>query len=182
MKRFIAILFAICCLCTDTTAQETIYPGDLAPRENRESELIRAIQLYYREIYNADSIYSERIGIQAARQIAMEALRKYPNQVNDILFTCGEYESPLFLAMCCNDYELVRLLLDSGAIPCAYRGCDENILTAAEKVVTEKLKQPFKQEIRNMVYLAQCKLQTLRACILAEAEAKMKNQESKESK
>lgn len=167
MKGIIICFVLIFISLDGIKAQETIYPGDLTKRNcgiNR-SELISALQQYYREIYHPDAISIDHIGKEEARQRALEAIAQYPEQVNDVLFTCGEYESPIFLALCCNDVELVRALLQAGAIPCAFRASDENILSRAKRIVEEKLGARLKREIREMVYDAQNRIFLIDACL-----------------
>lgn len=148
-------------------AQEMIFPGGAlkGDEDRKESELIRAMQQYYREVHSPDSLGREHISADEAKKIALDAIQKHPNQVNDVLFTCGEYESPLLLAMCCDDKELVKALLDAGAIPCAFRASDENILSYVKRHVKEELGHELCREISDMVYIAQCKTFLIDACI-----------------
>lgn len=167
IKLLLTLLICCCISLRFANAQETVYPGNLSERNDgrNHSELISALRQYYGEIYHPDSLSIEHIGVDKARQNALEAIEKYPNQVNDVLFTCGEYESPIFLAMCCNDTELVRALLQAGAIPCAFRASDENILSRAKKVVEHKLGMRLNQEIIRMIYVEQNRIFILDACL-----------------
>ncbi len=168
IARLLTLATLACFLQSPLAAEESFFRGrEILGAHRDEAPLFRAVQRYFREVYGEHSPGQQGPGLEATRQEALEAVRLYPEQVNDVLFTCGEAESVLLLAICCDDYELVKALLDAGAIPCPFRACDENLLSHAGKCMQKRLGRRLSKQVSDLVYIAQCQCFTLDASMKA---------------
>lgn len=77
--------------------------------EAYKSHVTKALSEYWQD-------YHFRPGTQN-REKVMEVVRQYPNEINDLVYDHGGSFSALGVAVRCNDYELVRFLLEQGAVP-----------------------------------------------------------------
>lgn len=79
------------------------------PNSMWPSHVMKAVDEYYQQYHSGQPIapYREKI---------IEAVKKYPNELNDFAYDHGVY-SPLGVAVRLNDYELVDFLIRQGIVP-----------------------------------------------------------------
>ncbi len=91
-------------------------PGDLRELPRRGRLLYHLVECY-RRCTDPDAFTKERAAAAECRRLVLERIESHPDEINDVLLDHGGTDSVLYHAVRSNDVELVRLLLDKGAIP-----------------------------------------------------------------
>jgi hypothetical protein len=112
---------------------------------------------------------------EQAKENLLAAIKQYPDEVNDASGCCGGFSSILETAVWCNDLDVVKALLDAGAIPFSMKG-SEDILDVKKPLKGDVLDP----EIIKVVKEAQGKYNLLEIIIQAKKagfELKLSNRE-----
>ena len=151
MKK-VFLLSLICAIFafTHAYAEPLDVPGD--PKHPAFMDSQKAIELKYRS-HLFEVINSVKCGDDAKEFPArmLKAIEEHPEEVNDVCFHDGLAMTVLMVVISKNDVELVKAMLDKGAIPFPYRGAD--IIGAVLYIYGGEIKP----EIIDMIHKAQKK-------------------------
>ena len=123
MKKFAIILAIAVSAFTRVYAEPFEVPGN--PNHPAFMDAKKSIELKYRshifEIIDNVKCDADEEGLPERMLKAIEA---YPEEVNDIFIQDGIAITALMAAISMNNTEVVKAMLDKGAIPFPYRGVD----------------------------------------------------------
>lgn len=129
IRKILACIAVTCLSYGDVLyADAPLYiPGDISLRE----KITTTNETYTSHILAAFDTASHGESLQERIERISATIDTYPSEVNDIAFMDGLTYTPLICAIYMNNYDLVKKLLDMGAIPFSYRG-DEDIIESIQ--------------------------------------------------
>ena len=123
MKKFAIILAIAVSAFTRVYAEPFEVPGN--PKHPAFMDKQKSIELKYRshifEIIDNVKCGADEEGLS---ERVLKAIEAYPEEVNDIFIQDGIAITALMAAISLNNTEVVKAMLDKGAIPFPYRGVD----------------------------------------------------------
>ena len=124
MKK-LALLLSVLCLSVFTLAyaEPLEMPGN--PKHPAFMDAEKSIQCNYKShilaVFNSVKCGADMEGLP---ERVMKAVEEYPDEVNDILCQDGLSVTVLMAGISMNEPEIVKAMLDRGAVPFAYGGKD----------------------------------------------------------
>ena len=123
MKKIAIILAIVVSAFTRVYAEPFEVPGN--PQHPAFMDDQKSIEFKYRshifEIMNNVKCGADEEGLT---ERLLKAIEEYPEEVNDIAIQDGIATTALMSAISMNNEEVVKAMLDKGAIPFPYRGVD----------------------------------------------------------